>query len=527
MAENFAKYCFLFVLLILASCQDQKRGAESKENLVGTPPPNIIIFYADDLGYGDLGCYGARGVETPNIDSLATSGVRFTDAHSSAATCSPSRYSLLTGNYAFRMNAEILNGDSKQLIPEGSVTLASKLKEAGYATGVVGKWHLGLGKGNVDYNGPVSPGPKEIGFDYSFLLPATGDRVPTVFMENQEVVGLQAGDTLLISPTSDPTKDNPFDNPTGISHPELLKQPADTQHSGVIVNGISRIGFMTGQEQAYWKDEEFYKIFTDKAINYIEQRQENPFFLYFSFHDIHVPRLPNERFRGKSTMGPRGDAIAQMDWMVGQVMEKLRESGLGENTLILFSSDNGPVLNDGYEDQAAELLGNHQPAGIFRGGKYSIYEAGNRMPTIVYWPEKIKPGQVNNALWSQVDLLASLSTIAGYTLSDSEAGDSQDMSPVLLGKDSVGRRMMLEEAITFAIRKGSWKYIEPTDFNGGETMNKNIELGLSPQAQLYNLQEDPSEKNNLAGASPEIAKEMQAQIDMIKNKTMSKRPAQP
>lgn len=480
-----------------------------------TPKPNIIIFYADDLGYGDLGCYGAKGVRTPSIDALAENGIRFTDAHSSAATCTPSRYSLLTGNYAFRMQAEILNGDAGQLIPSGSVTLASKLKEVGYHTGVVGKWHLGLGRGDLNWNEPIFPGPREVGFDYSFLLPATGDRVPTVFVENQKVVGLQKGNSLLIQHTDDPTEANPFDNPTGINHPHLLKQQADTQHSGVIVNGMSRIGFMKGQKAAYWKDEEFYQVFTDKAVNYITENKQSPFFLYFSFHDIHVPRMPNERFKGKSSMGPRGDAIVQMDWMVGEVMAALKKNNLTENTLVIFTSDNGPVLNDGYQDQAVALLGAHTPGGIYRGGKYSIYEAGNRMPTIAYWPGKIIPG-VNGALWSQVDLLASLSGIAGYKLTKAAQGDSQDMSQVLFGKDTIGRTYMLEEAMTMALRKGKWKYIAPTENDGGDLMQrKNIELGLSDEAQLYDLNADPTESRNLYGSHPQLLKELQAQLERI------------
>jgi len=496
-------------LLITQACNKNKQENSQQ-------PPNIIIFYADDLGYGDLSCYGAVGVETPNIDRLAQNGLKFTDSHSSAATCTPSRYSLLTGNYAFRMNAEILSADANQLIPSGSATLASKLKEAGYKTAVVGKWHLGLGGGETNWNEKVVPGPAEVGFDYSFLLPVTGDRVPTIYMENQLGVGLSDDDTLQIVATDDPSQPNPFDNPTGISHPEMLLQKADTQHSGVIVNQISRIGFQTGQEQAWWKDQDFYKVFTEKAIDFVRQNQSEPFFLFFPFHDIHVPRLPNERFVGKSTMGPRGDAIVQMDWMTGEIMEALDQMGLAENTLVIFTSDNGPVLNDGYEDMAVELLGDHKPAGIYRGGKYSIYEAGNRMPTIAWWPNVIKPGE-SAALWNQVDLMASFGSIVGYELNENEAIDSQDMAEILLGVSNKGREIMLEEGmLAKGIRQDYWKYIQPSELEASEMERiKQIEMGVSDKPQLYNLHEDPGETRNLADNHPEKVKEMEQLLEDI------------
>jgi len=479
--------------------------------------PNIVIFYADDLGYGDLSCYGAKKVNTPHVDALAENGVRFTDAHSSAATCTPSRYSLLTGNYAFRMKAGILPGDAPLLIVPGTATLASKLKEVGYKTAVVGKWHLGLGDGNVNWNEKVSPGPLEIGFDYSFLLPATGDRVPSVYLENHHVAGLQPGDSLKIHFTDDPTEPNPFHNATGISNPELLRQQADVQHSGVIVNGVSRIGFMGGAEQAYWKDEDFPYILTDKAEKFIQENARQPFLLYFAFHDIHVPRLPHENFIGKTEMGPRGDAIVQMDWMTGKIMSILKEHHLLENTLVIFSSDNGPVLNDGYEDGAVEKLGNHKPGGPFRGAKYSIYEAGNRMPTIVSWPSVIKPG-VSDAMWNQVDLMASLGELTGFQLDKGDAIDSKNMLDVMLGKTKTGRKIMLEEAFTFGLRMDNWKYIAPTnDKYEWITEQKHIEGGISTESQLYDLSEDKGEQENLARIFPEILSQMEMKLDSIKS----------
>jgi arylsulfatase A-like enzyme len=326
----------------------------------------VIILYADDLGYGDLGCYGSS-IPTPHIDRLAKNGLRFTDAHSTASTCTPSRYSLLTGNYAFRKNANILGGKSALLIPTETRTLADLFKEKGYATGVVGKWHLGLGDGSeIDWNNEVKPGPLEIGFDYSYIIPVTGDRVPAVFLENYKVDDLQANDSLLVSFVDDPTTmENPYDEPDGLRNPERSKQRGDKQHSGSITNGISRVGYMAGGNAARYIDEELPMVLNSKAIGFIEKNKKQPFFLYFPFHDIHVPRLPNEMFQGKTSMGTRGDAIVQMDWMVGELIKKLEELGLAENTLIIFSSDNGPIVYDGYMDQSAEMIGDHKPAGIY------------------------------------------------------------------------------------------------------------------------------------------------------------------
>ena len=237
----------LVTLSALAFCLNTNSQTERV-----TTRPNIIIFYADDLGYGDVSCYGAHRVETPNIDRLARNGIRFTDAHCSAATCTPSRYSLLTGNYAFRARASILPGDAPLIIRPGSTTLPSILKLAGYKTGVVGKWHLGLGDGIIDWNAEIKPGPLEIGFDYCYLIPATADRVPCVYVENHKVVDLDPLDPISIS------YDHPFgDSPTGLSNPELLKFRADIQHSQTIVNGVSRIGFMVGGNSAQWQDEQF------------------------------------------------------------------------------------------------------------------------------------------------------------------------------------------------------------------------------------------------------------------------------
>ena len=472
--------------------------------------PNVVIFYIDDLGYGDLGSYGATGVETPEIDRIAANGIRFTDGHSSAATCTPSRYSLLTGEHGFRNNAKILKGDAPALIQPGKPTLASMFKKAGYTTGVVGKWHLGLGNGNVNWNEDIKPGPLEIGFDYSFLLPATGDRVPTVYVENHNIVNLDKNDPITVS-----YKGKVGDMPTGYENPELLRFVADKQHNETIVNGVSRIGHMAGGKSAHWVDEDFAQVFTDKAIDFIRTNKNTPFFLFKSYHDIHVPRLPNDRFKDKSTMGVRGQAIAQMDWMTGRVIKEIEKLDLAEDTIIIFTSDNGPVLFDGYQDSAIELLGDHKPGGPFSGGKYSRLEAGTRVPTIAYWPGKIKP-QVNDALVSQMDIYASLAKLVGVDMAEGEAVDSLDQLSVWLGETDQGRVDLLEESLgNVALRHNNYKFIGKSKNRPSFIKSKKIRGGYEFVDQLYDLAKDPGEMNNIAEQNPALVKQFKARTKAI------------
>ncbi|AZQ65112.1 arylsulfatase [Flammeovirga pectinis] len=483
--------------------------------------PNIIVFYVDDLGYGDVGVNGLKGASTPVIDNLAQGGINFTDVHSPHATCTPSRYAMLTGEYAFRKKAQILPGDAPLLIDTNKKTLPDMLKEAGYATGVVGKWHLGLGIGNVNWNEAVKPGPLEIGFDYSFLLPATGDRVPAVYLENHHVVNLDKNDPLLVNYKKKPG--NTY--PTGEENPELRRQPADKQHNKTIINGISRIGYMSGGEKAIWKDEEFPDVLAGKANEFMTKHKDQPFFLYFAFHDIHVPRLPNNDWKGKSEMGVRGDVIMQMDHTVGMVMESLKKLGLEENTLVIFTSDNGPVLNDGYDDKAVELLNDHKPAGIYSGGKYSALEGGTRVPMIAYWPKQIKGGKTSDAMFSHLDFYASFADLAGIEIKKGEAIDSKDVLAALVGTSDEGRKMMLEESYTLSLRNGDWKYIEPIAKNKRipdfMDKNKGIKGGMSKKVQLFDLSNDPAETTNVANKHPEMVKMMQAHIDSLKSVSVS------
>src|SRR5687767_15268430 len=305
---------------------------------VSAQTPNIVLIYADDLGYGDVSAYGAKTLPTPNIDRLAKAGLRFTDAHSSAATCTPSRYALLTGEYAFRKpGTGVLPGDAALVIEPGRTTLASMLRAAGYATGVVGKWHLGLGpKGGPDWNGDITPGPLDIGFDEAFIMAATGDRVPTVYVDNRRVAGLDRADPIAVSYAT------PWPGlPPGKANPELLKVVPSHGHDQTIVNGISRIGYMKGGAAALWKDEDMADVFTREAVNFLSERRDQPSFLFFALHDPHVPRVPHPRFVGKTDLGPRGDAIVQGDWCVGEILSALDRLGIAKNTLVIVTSDNG------------------------------------------------------------------------------------------------------------------------------------------------------------------------------------------
>jgi arylsulfatase A-like enzyme len=470
-------------------------------------PPNIVLLYADDLGYGDTRCYGATAVGTPNIDRLAARGVRFTDAHSTAATCTPSRYSLLTGEYAFRLpKARVLPGDAPLLIPPSRPTLASVLRSRGYRTAMVGKWHLGLGQGQIDWNAAIQPGPLETGFDESFIIPATGDRVPCVYVDGHHVANLDPRDPIRVS------YEGPLDDqPTGKSRPDLLRMKPSHGHDMTIVNGISRIGYMSGGRAAQWKDDEMADVLTRRAVRTIDANRSRPFFLYFATHDIHVPRVPHARFSSATPLGPRGNVIAEFDWSVGEIVKALERNRLLENTLIVLSSDNGAVVDDGYQDEAVTRLGRHRPNGRWRGGKYSSFEAGTRVPFLVHWPARARPG-VSDALVSQVDLLRSLAAAAGAAVPAGSARDSQNLLPALVGETPHGRDTLVLQAATLALRQGPWKYIEPGD---GEPLNRqvNIETGISPQPQLYHLGDDPGETRNLAATQPARVQEMQRALD--------------
>ncbi len=496
----------LFIALLLFTsfgCQ-----TENKTEAVSTQKPNIVIIYMDDLGYGDVSAYEAGTLETPNMDFLANGGMKFTNGYASSATCSPSRYALMTGTYPWRnKDAKILPGTAPLLIGTDELTIPGMLKNKGYATAVVGKWHMGLGDGQVDWNERVSPGPNEVGFDYSYIMAATQDRVPTVYLENGLVQGLDPNDPIEIN-----YQENFEGEPTGKDNPEMLTMKWHHGHNSSIVNGIPRIGFMKGGENAKWVDEDMADHFLEKAKAYVQEERDQPFFLFYAMQQPHVPRTPHPRFAGKSGMGPRGDVILEADWCVGEFMNTLEEEGLLENTLVIFTSDNGPVLNDGYYDDAVEKLGDHTPWGPLRGGKYSLFEAGTRVPFISYWKGTIEPGQ-SDAMISQIDLLNSLASLTG---SGEKSSDGQDFSATLLGKADQGRESLVLEATTrTAFRKENWVLIPP--YNGPSVNeNVNIELGNDKGFQLYDLNNDLGQQRNLAEENPEKLKSMLADFISIR-----------
>lgn len=480
--------------------------AQEPKNKLEKNKPNVIFIYADDLGYGDLSCYGATKLKTPNLDKLANQGVRFTNAHCTSATCTPSRYALMTGEYPWRKSGTgILPGDAALIIPTNKTTLPKLFKQAGYKTANIGKWHLGLGDQVAkDWNGEVKPGPNEVGFDYSFIFPATADRVPTVFLENHKIVALDADDPIEVN-----YREKVGNDPTGKEHPELLKMKSSPGqgHDNTIVNGIGRIGYMSGGKKARWVDEELSSTFLLKAKEFISDNKAQSFFLYFALTEPHVPRMPATIFRGKSGLGYRGDAILQLDWTVGQIMNQLEILGISKNTIIIFTSDNGPVLDDGYQDGAVTQLNQHTPNGILRGGKYSVLEAGTRVPFIVSWPAVVKP-KVSSAMVCQMDLLASFSNLLGQPIPKNDAPDSKNTLDAFIGKSMKGREVLIEQGIkNLAIVKDDWKFIPPND---GKPLDElvNIETGNAIEDQLYNLKEDLEEKNNLAQKFPEKVKEL-------------------
>ena len=503
------KKCTTALLLIFGLCSVNAQTRTTNR----AQKPNVILIYVDDLGYGDLGCYGATKIKTPALDGLAASGIRFTNGNSSSATCTPSRYALMTGQYPWRKKGTgVLPGDAALIISPGTKTLPVIFQHAGYATGIVGKWHLGLGTAiTKDWNREIKPGPNEVGFDYSFIFPATADRVPTVFIENHHVVALDTTDPIQVDYVKKIGND-----PTGKEHPELLKMASSPNHGHdqTIVNGIGRIGFMSGGKKARWTDEEMPLTFLQKAKDFIDANQQKPFFLYYSLTEPHVPRMPSTIFKGKSGLGYRGDAILQIDWAVEEILKQLRHLGIEKNTIVIFTSDNGPVLDDGYVDEAVARRNGHTPAGSLRGGKYSAFEGGTRVPFIVSWPGTIRPA-VSDALICQLDLMHSFARFLQQPLGPNDAPDSHDVIQALLGKKNTGRDELVKQAGTLSIVKGDWKYIEPAN---GAPYNKltDTETGNDPKPQLYNLRSDIGEKKNVANENPTLVVELSGLLQKIR-----------
>jgi arylsulfatase A-like enzyme len=474
--------------------------------------PNIIVILADDVGYGDLGCYGASKVQTPHADRLARQGMRFTDGYAPSAVCTPTRYALMTGQYAWRHPpaARILSGVAPLCIPPATVTLPTLLRDAGYATGCVGKWHLGLGTTEPDFNAEIKPGPRAVGFEYSFIIPATGDRVPCVYVENGRVAGLAPRDPIRVrygAPVGD--------EPTGAERPDLLTLKLSQGHADTIVNGISRIGFMTGGKAARWRDEDMADTLTRRAVAFVERNKDRPFFLYFATHDIHVPRVPHPRFRGTSQCGVRGDVIQEFDWCVGEVLAAVDRFHLVSNTLVILSSDNGGVMDDGYADGAVRDANGHRCNGPLRGFKGGLYEGGTRVPFIARWPGKVPAGKSSGELVCLVDILATAAAVVGKELPQEAGPDSFNQLPALLAEKPTKPcrdHVILHGNGRQAIRKGPWKLIPAPDPNARQG------------AKLFNLSDDLGETKDRAADKPETVKELAALLKRLCEGDRSRSP---
>lgn len=494
-----AWWCTLGLLVVLVSGLE---GAES---------PNLVIIFADDLGYGDVGCYGATKVKTPHIDRLAREGRRFTDAHSASAVCTPSRYALLTGRYPVRRGN--LWGPvflkTPLVVDENRLTVADVAKEAGYATACIGKWHLGFGtKTPTDWNAPLKPGPLELGFDYYFGMPVVNSHPPFVYVENHGVVGLE--------------KEDPF----------VYGRKAETRVFDEKM-GIDQIGGAAEAHRRY-DDEQVGTTLAKKAVEWIEARKDERFFLYLATTNIHHPFTPAPWFQGTSGAGPYGDFIHELDWMVGEVMSALERAGVADETLVIFTSDNGGMLNRG--GQRAWTLG-HRLNGKLLGFKFDAWEGGHRVPFIVRWPGKVPAGSESDALVSNVDFLGTMAALTGRRLGDDEGPDSHNLLPAFTGEGKGRDHLVIAPArkTHLALREGAWIYIGAKGGGGfggtkiGEHLlggpaahrltrqtNSDIADGRlradAPPAQLYNLAKDPWQASNVIRAHPEVAERLKARL---------------
>jgi arylsulfatase A len=474
--------------------------------------PNVVVIFADDLGYGDLSCYGATMIDTPNIDQLAAEGRKFTDGHSASAVCTPSRYNLITGKYAFRGNHwSPVFLKVGLLIEPDQTTVADVMKRAGYSTSIIGKWHLGFGEETPNWNGDLKPGPLELGFDYYFGVPVVNSHPPFVYVENHRVVGL--------------VPEDPF----------VYGERANTQ----VFPEKRKLNDIGGADAAHalYKDREVGTKLTEKSVEWIREHKENPFFLILSTTNIHHPFTPAPRFIGTSEAGRYGDYVHELDWMVGEVMDTLKSEGLDDNTLVIFTSDNGGMFNVGGQDA---WKAGHRLNGDLLGFKFGAWEGGHRVPFIARWPGKIPANSVSDQLISNVDLLATMAALTEQTLAKNEGPDSFNVLPALTGspKKQIRDHLILSPAKkpNLSIRKGKWMYISAqgsggfrgkleTDYERGgpgahlltKHVNNDIENGRykpsAPPAQLYDLDADLQQTTNLYNKHPEVARELEAMLE--------------
>ncbi|MEZ5394578.1 MAG: arylsulfatase [Bryobacterales bacterium] len=505
-------------LLLCALCLVACNRDESQES-AAEKPPNIVILFADDVGYGDLGVYGATHVRTPNLDRLASQGRRFTDAHSASAVCTPSRYALITGRYPVR--AENLWGPkflkTPLLIDPDRTTLADIAHDAGYATAAIGKWHLGFGSTEpTDWNAPLKPGPLELGFDHYFGVPVVNSHPPFVFVEDHGVVGWDPADPFVYDQTAET---RPFDEKFGVDQ----------------IGGAKAA-------HALYDDEKVGETLTAKAVDWIQQKAggDKPFLLYFATTNIHHPFTPAPRFQGTSDAGRYGDFLQELDWIAGEVMQALDEAGVADNTLLIFTSDNGGMLNRGGQD--AWKAGHHQN-GELLGFKFDAWEGGHRVPFLARWPGRIPADSVSKSLISNVDLAGTVAALVGRELRPEECEDSFNLLPALTGPVDVQVRDHLLIApfhkTHLSLRRGDWMYIGaqghggfsaknpgdhafggPPAFAFTGAVNSDIADGKikpdAPPAQLYNLAEDVRERTNVIAEHPDVAEAMRTEMEHIR-----------
>jgi len=507
-------------ILIVSTCLSI--SGCNKNNSPTNRNPNVIIIYTDDLGYGDLSCYGAIKLKTPNIDKLASQGVMFTDAHSASAVCTPSRYALLTGQYPFRRNLfHPVFHKVGLVIDTAQSTIADIMKKADYSTACIGKWHLGFGEDTPDWNGILKPGPLELGFDYYYGIPVVNSHPPFVYVENYRVVGLDPDDPFVFNGERAETKEFPAKR------------------------GMNAIGGAKAAHALY-DDEMVGTQLTRKAIEWINDNKNGPFFLYFSTTNIHHPFTPHPRFKGTSECGEYGDFVHELDWMVGEIMQTLDKLMISDNTLVVFTSDNGGMLN--LSGQKAWESG-HRLNGQLFGFKFDAWEGGHRIPFIARWPGKIKAGSVSDQLICNVDMLATLAELTGYKLKESEGPDSYNILPALMGnnKDPIRDHIVLaaKDKSHLTLRLKEWVYIGAQGGGGfgGKSFgdnhlgnvagvwltgqkNSDIENGEikpdAPEEQLYNLSTDLTQSSNVIRENPEIAETMKKYLEEIKNKNHSR-----
>ena len=441
--------------------------------------PNIVYILTDDLGYGDVHALNPeRGkIPTPNLDQLRADGMMFSDCHASSALCTPSRYSILTGRYNWRTRLQfgVLNGDSKPLIKAGRLTVAEFLKQHGYVTAAMGKWHLGLEFDQNDFAKPITDGPLQHGFDYYYGISASLDMPPYVFIENDRFTEV----------------------------PTVKKKFPSFMYGTNAGPGPARLGPAAADFEAV----DVLPKLTGKAVDYIHERgsDKKVFFLYLALPSPHTPLVPTKEWQGKSGLGPYGDYVMETDWSVGQVLKAIDNAGLRGKTLVMFASDNGCAPYIGVHN--LEAMG-HFPSAQFRGYKTDIWEGGHRIPFLARWPGTIKPGARSDQIACLVDLLATCADILHVKLPDNAGEDSVSLLPVFQGTD----QKPLHEAIVnhsgpgrFAIRKGDWK-LELCPGSGGSSQPNDARAAQEglPAIQLYNMHDDIGEKVNSEGANGQI-----------------------